>query len=271
MGKLIKKKPEATFEIRFDGPGIEPGKVTPRALYDVLAALQDIASGRDPWDMPQVPPEKTIGLLDVKRGSARYMCLSHAPKEAVKNLARAAVLLTATVAQIEARSEEVVSILSALQSLSHVAKSLNCEVQVRLMRRQSEPLFVVQQGDYERVSKQLLISGETTVWGQVLRAGGATEMKCFLRVKGRRKGLYCRVQNRELVRRLGEHLYEEIAAQGTAVWLHGSWRIYSFTINDFSQPTLGDPLETIQKLRTAGLDAWDDIEDPEACIRESST
>jgi len=269
MGKIAKKKPEATFEIRFDGPDIEPGKITPRALYDVLAALQDIASGRDPWDTPQVPPEKTIGLLDVKRGSARYLCLSHAPREAIRNLAKVAALLSATVAQIESRSDEMISILSPLESLSHVAKSLNCEVQVHLIRRQSEPLFVVQKDDYERVSKQLLISGETTVLGKVMRAGGATEMKCFLRVEGRRKGLHCKVRTRDLVRRLGEHLYEDIVAQGTAVWLHGSWRIYSFTINEFTQPKLGDPMEMIRRLRTAGLDAWDDVDNPEACIRES--
>jgi hypothetical protein len=33
-------------------------------------------------------------------------------------------------------------------------------------------------------------------------------------------------------------------------------------------PKLGDPDEMIAKLRAAGLDAWDQIEDPEAFIRE---
>jgi hypothetical protein len=34
------------------------------------------------------------------------------------------------------------------------------------------------------------------------------------------------------------------------------------------QPQLGDVDELIEELRAAGLDAWDQIEDPEAFIKE---
>jgi len=93
-------------------------------------------------------------------------------------------------------------------------------------------------------------------------------MRCLLRVPGRRRILYCDVRNKGLVRRLGQHLYEQVAATGTARWIHRSWRLYEFTINDFTQPRLGDPVEAIKELRRAGLSVWDQIEDPEQYFRE---
>ena len=93
-------------------------------------------------------------------------------------------------------------------------------------------------------------------------------MRCLLRVPGRRRGLYCNVASRQLVRRLGKHLYEQIAATGTATCIHRTWRIYRFTIKDFTQPRLGDPKEAMEQLRNAGLKAWDTIADPGAFIQE---
>jgi hypothetical protein len=63
-------------------------------------------------------------------------------------------------------------------------------------------------------------------------------------------------------------LYEEIVATGTATWIHRNWRIYEFTIRDFTQPQLGDVTTALKQLREAGLKAWDVIKDPEAFIQE---
>jgi len=96
-------------------------------------------------------------------------------------------------------------------------------------------------------------------------------MRCALRVPGRAHLLYCDVHSKDskdLVRRLGQHLYEQIAARGTATWIHRSWRIYEFTIQDFTQPQLGDPTKAIEQLRSAGLKAWDQIADPGAFIED---
>ena len=70
------KKPEPTFEVRFVAPGLVPEKIPLHAISEVLAAVQDLASGRDPFETRQVPQEKLIGLLNVRRGSAIYGCVS---------------------------------------------------------------------------------------------------------------------------------------------------------------------------------------------------
>lgn len=93
-------------------------------------------------------------------------------------------------------------------------------------------------------------------------------MRCLLRVPDRSRGLYCNVASKAVVQRLGQHLYETIVARGTAVWIHRTWRIYRFTITDFTQPQLGDVDQTLEQLHEAGLKAWDNIGSPEDFIQE---
>jgi len=139
---------------------------------------------------------------------------------------------------------------------------------VRLLDERRAELLSIDRDDYQRISDRLFMSGETTVVGTVQRVGGATGMRCLLRVPGRSRILYCDVESEDLVRRLGQHLYEQIAATGTATWIHHSWRIHEFTIRDFTQPRLGNLTEALEDFRNAGLSAWDQISDPAKYIRE---
>lgn len=265
--RMGKTKAAATFEVRLIAPGLLPEKIPLRAVSDALSAVQDLASGRDPLEQQQVPPEKGIGLIDVGPGSAVYTCLFRAPDEAIANLRRVGMLLSAP-DSAEANGDTLTTALRPIQSLSDVAKSQGCRVVVTAKGHRRRPLLSVEQDDFRRISSELFATGETTVVGTINRVGGATGMRCLLRVPGRRRILYCDVRSRELVRRLGQHLYEQIAALGTARWFHRSWKLYEFTINDFTQPHFGDPVEAIKELRHAGLSAWDQIDDPERYIQE---
>jgi hypothetical protein len=262
-----KKKASPTFEVRFVAADLVPEEIPLRAFSDALSAVQDLASGRDPFETAHVPQEKGIGLLDVRRGSVVYRCVSHAPDEARANLSRVGVLLSST-GEEGMEEDGLVNALRPIESLSEVARSIPCRIEVALLDRQQPPLFVVEEDAFKRISGRLLLSGDTTVIGEVKRVGGTTRTRCALRVPGRRHILYCDVQSNDLGRRLGQHLYEEIAATGTAVWIHRTWRIYRFTIKGFTQPQLGDPSEAMEQLRNAGLKAWDQIADPDALIRE---
>lgn len=238
-------------------------------MNDALSAIQDIAGGRNPFEEPKVPFERGIGLIDVKRGSAVYSCLSRSPDVALNNLDRIGSILSESNLRIAKEDEaDLANSLPSIRSLSQIAKSVGCKVVVTAIGRKRLPLVVVDETDYARLSDRMLVKGETTIVGKVVRAGGATEMRCLLRVPGRRRILYCNVKGKELVRRLGQRLYETIAATGTAVWMHRSWWIHEFTISDFSVPQLGETTNVIEELREAGLSAWDSVDDPSQYIQE---
>jgi len=132
-----------------------------------------------------------------------------------------------------------------------------------------EPFFQIESGIYERITARAFVHGETTIIGEVMRAGGATDVRCLLRVPGRSKLLYCDVVDEKLARRLGQHLYEPIVATGKARWLNRTWRLVEFEISDFTQPELGNVDEAISEIRGAGLAYWDEVPDPEWLVRGS--
>lgn len=255
-----------TIFVRFEGPNISPDTVPLHQVSDALSAIQDLASGRDAFVESRVPPEKSIGLVEVKAGSAVYSCIARAPDEARRNLSYVGRLLV-DVERLDAEESSLIASINPIKALSAVAKALHCKVEVS-WADDCSPLFVVDESQFARISKKLFLTGETTVIGRVERVGGATGMRCLMRVPGRGRLLYCDVSSKELVQRLGKHLYETVAAVGTATWIHRTWWIYQFTIRDFSQPQIGDVNEMIQDLRNAGLDAWDRIDNPEEFIRE---
>jgi len=269
-----KHKPETTFIVRFVGEGLSPDRIPFRAVSEALSAIQDLASGRDPFETQQVPPDKTIGLVDVQSGSAKYLCVARAPDEAVHNLNRFGHLLT-SIGNKRSRpdNEQLVAAIKPIKALSEIAKQFDCKLEVSLATAPREPIFAIEKNDYRRIAGRLFMKGLTTISGTIQRVGGATGMRCLMRIANRRKLLFCDVkakpgiETKELVRKLGQHLYEEVSATGEAVWIHRTWYIYKFTIHDFGQPRLGDPFELIESLRDSGLNAWDDVDDPEELIR----
>ena len=74
-----KRTATATFVVRFVGPDVAPERIPLRAVTDALSAVQDLASGRDPFETQHVPPDKGIGLIRVRGGSARYFCVLARP------------------------------------------------------------------------------------------------------------------------------------------------------------------------------------------------
>ncbi len=269
---MANSKPTPTFEVRFVGLDLSPEKIPLRAVGDALSAVQDLASGRDPMVTLHVPQDKGIGLVKVRRGSAVYDCVSRAPQEAIENLERVGSLL----AMNDNESDEtpgdgdvLIAALRPIESLSAIAKALGCRVEVALAGVRQPPVFIIEFDAYSRLSSRLLLEGETTIVGKVERVGGATGIRCALRIAGRRRILYCNVEthDKELVRRLGQCLYEDIVATGTATWIHRTWHVYKFTIRGFSQPRLGNSRKAIEELRSAGLKAWDQIDDPEGYIK----
>lgn len=263
----------AYFEVRFIAEGIDPSKVSLRAVTDTLSAIQDLASGRDPDQRVPVPQEKRINLIRVRKGSAVYRILAHDPVEAFANLARVGALMAATFSQSLAspdiEGETIAALLRPIKSLSRVTRSLQCKLEVHRVGDSDEsPLFTVSPDDFTKISERMFLSGDATVIGRVERVGGATEMRCVLRAPNQPRLLYCNVETREVARRLGEHLYKEVVALGTATWLHQSWKLFDFKVRDFTvSPQLGDAQSAVKDLRNAGLDAWDEIEDPQEFLR----
>ena len=170
---LGKKNHSPKLEVRFVAPGLKPARVPLRTVADALSAVQDLASGRDPFESKQVPIEKAIGLVDVKAGSAVYVCESPAIDEARLHLTNAGQLIAVAEEGEAPDSDGLIALLRPIETLSQIAKQLDCSVEVSLVNGAKHSFFSVNRDDFKRISERLFLKGETTIVGEVKRVGGS--------------------------------------------------------------------------------------------------
>ena len=76
----------------------------------------------------------------------------------------------------------------------------------------------------------------------------------------------CRVTTEDLVRGLGQYLYQSVVLTGDATWLRHNWRLKGLVIKSFEPPKTGSILEALRQAHDAGGDAWEAVSDPDAFI-----
>jgi hypothetical protein len=269
------RKPPPLFEVRFEGTGIYPEKIPLRSLMTTLSAVQRLAAGSTPTEddetdeEPDTETEESLRLLYVKRGSAIFQISAPTasdPKAALKRLRIVGDFLE----NHENDVENIDYALSPIKDLSNAARSLACKITLREAGPQMRNLAIFEPTSYEIISKLLLVEGETSFVGKVQRVGGATDVRCGLRVSFQNRMLICRISDKNVARTIGKCLYEDVVVNGTAKWLKNTWKMVSFTIKGVNQPSQGSLLKALEELREAGGKSWDAISDPAAFLREVS-
>ena len=172
---MSKKKPPSAFEVVFEGPGIYPEKIPIGKLARALSAVQRLASGQEQEEEDAVESqEDRIRLLGVRRGSAAYQFSAPQPHIAISHLRDAGKVLD----DPESLGENEY-VLSPVEELSNVAKSLECMIVMRAPGKDGVVLARIGPRSFSAVSEKLFIHGETAIIGRVERVGGAdrTEMR----------------------------------------------------------------------------------------------
>ncbi len=258
---MVAKKPPAAFEMFFKGAGIYPERIPLHTLSRAFSAVQRLAAGAE-FDEDE-EPDKSLGLLEVRRGSALFRCFAADPTTALAHLRQAGQVL-----EHPEKVGQAAFVLKPIGHLSRIAQQLECSIVLRESNHGGRVLAEIEAQSFKTISETALVSGETSIAGKVKRVGGATAMKAALRVAFQDRLLYCQIASSETARQLGKHLYQEVVVTGTAQWIRDSWQVFSFTIKEMYQPESGSLLEALEALREAGGKAWDKIGDPEAFLRE---
>lgn len=251
------KKPEPTFLVRLFGHGLKPEAVPLPSLARVLSAVQRLASEED--EDAQTADYSPVHLLDVLRSmSATYPFFAEDADRVIGNLQ-----LTGKIIEHPDFLQKRPMVLSPVEDLSAIAKALNCTIEFRLPGRTGDILATILPATYATISEVAFIKGETTIMGVVERVGGATEQRCGLRLEDQpRKMLICTVEDTEVARKLGQHLYQRVILNGVATWYRHTWRISHFVIRSMAKPKNGSIADTMKRLRLAGGDVWDQFDNP---------
>lgn len=262
-------RPPPILEVRFEGPGIDPEKIPITMLARTFSAVHRLAAGPEAArrvGRNTLEQEEPLRLVKVKRGSAVFS-LGGQPSPVVLDRLRE----TGKVLQEPETGGDKDYILNPIEQLSAIAKKLACAIILRDPRNNTNGVLArIESGSYQKIARSILVSGDTSFVGKVERVGGATARRCALRVPFQANLLYCRVESDDVVRKLGQHLYEEVVVHGAALWLKTSWRVVSFKVTAMSQPKQGSLKEAIRALRDAGGKDWDDVDDPQTFLEEIS-
>ncbi len=271
------KRPNPVFEIVFDGPGIVPEAIPVGSLTRVFSAIRRLVRGPQTSDADvddedeeydeesnESDNQQTIRLLDVKRGSAVYQFVTDENVDAISQLR--------VVGQCLDEPEWVAEkehILNPVEKLSAIAKRMNCKIVLRDASKGGGVLATIVPESYQTVSTKVFVSGDTSFVGKVERVGGATSLRCALRVSSRKRLLYCSVDSNETARELGKLLYRDAVVHGEARWIRGSWKVVRFKIKSVSLITKKPLKEVFERMRDAGGSDWDKVDDPQKLLDEA--
>jgi hypothetical protein len=264
------KKPLPVIEAIFDGPGLVPESIPLGTLTQALSAIRRLAAGTHGED-DETDEEIDLGntngviqLLDVKRGSAVYRFVCPKDGSAVDHIKEAGRILD--------HPDEVGEndyVLNPIGRLSTTAKRLNCRIILKRAGSKNGVLAKIEPESYDRLSESIFITGDTSFTGKVQRVGGATSMRCALRVSFQEKLLFCSVESEEVSRQLGEYLYRDVAVQGHARWIKHTWKVVGFEVKSVTKLDRKPLSDAFQELRDAGGHGWDKIDDPKKHLEEA--
>lgn len=266
------KRQEETFRLHLIGKAIRPESVSLRQLTEALGAVQRLVGPGDAEpgeteDEQEATSDADVPLhlMDVQRGSAVYPVFA-ADGEAVLERLR-------LVARAEYDPEVVApyrGVVTALDDLSALARKLECRIEFRgPSSTNREVIATIRPNTFAGLRESLYLTGPTSLVATVERAGGKVNRHCGLRLPQQpRRQLTCKVASDDLVRQLGQALYQTVTVHGKATWYRYDWSVTGFTVEsvEFFEPAT--PNELLRELRQIAGPAWSRVDDPEAYLQE---
>ncbi len=114
------------------------------------------------------------------------------------------------------------------------------------------------------IRTRLRVSGETDLYGRLLRVGGVEPRAAIELDTGQR--LAIDLANFEMAQKVAPLLYRDIGLRGTAQWMADTWEITSFRASDLLPYRGGDVVEGFVALRRIAGPSWDAVEDVDAFL-----
>lgn len=250
-----KPKPQFVVELK----GLYPEDIPLRLVAKVLGALQRLLRAkRESEGLSQDEDEFSIRVVDITRGSAGYRCVSTDSAFALQHLGHVGKLL-----DNDQADSTIALAFPYLKTLSEVAKKGHCRIVIREPDRSREGVVArIEPETYKKLEAAHTVAGSATVFGDLLRIGGATRPKCVLRPNNQKELVYCGL-SQALARQLAPMLYRRVVLEGEARWLRTTWNIVAFRVARIVPYRKRDLSEARKALRKAGAARWDKIPDSE--------
>jgi hypothetical protein len=263
------KKPQPTFDVVVVGPDLAPERLPVRLLADILSAIQKLATGVAKQKSSSshgggLDEPHGIGLISVLRGSVRLPCVAFDPDVAISRIRAIGSVLSGSGEELP--DGDGYADLKAVETIANAARQIGGKIYVTRPGNRRNPIFSADATSHEVIEQRLIVSGQTSIYAEVLRVGGATGLRCSIRPVDGEGIVYCSVATRDLSRKLGDQLFQRVIVHGTARWLTRTWRLVGLQIQSVTIPNVRTLSESAAAIIKANDAAWSEVEDPQSLL-----
>lgn len=247
------------LEIHFTGKNISPESIRIGEIAVILDAIENVLLTVVAKEHEGITKEiLTIGLHNINAGSLGLQFTSRLPEVVTPAFEQVAISI---------RSRAIENI--PFESLNHFEKILSF-----VRKHQAQADFIIVNGksktlatltpDFE-IPKQVYITGQTTVYGEIVRVGGVEPKVEVKTISG--QTIYCPFEI-ELASQLGALLYQLVGLDGVARWNAQNFEIEEFRVTGVSEYRNGSLIDAFQSLREIAGKYYDDVDDVIGYISE---
>ncbi len=248
------------FRIRLKGPDASPDLVPVSQLAEVMKSvdgmLRSLIASRHPGVSED---EVVVGLVKVTRRSVGLAFSSNfeeAAGDAAVEISRA----------VKKRDLSVLPVATAqrLKDVISFAERRGWEAHLSARAAGKLTTATILPGTVFRVATPTALQGETTLYGEIERAGGTTPIVSLRLSDGDR--ISCDV-TRELACEFGQRLYRFVGVVGTARWSGPDFKLVSFTPYRITEYEDTPPSQAVAELADVLRPFWAGTDDVLAEIK----
>lgn len=207
------------IELKFEGNGIKPSKVKASEIADLIRSFEDSIMSIVRSNHPELSEDYVlISFEEIKESSLSLKCRAH---KAAAYVLPAYMAITTSFEHNNFNSLPKSSV-EALRTITRFSKRHDCD---GAFIQNDNRLATFNPKTEVSYRASDLIKGETTIYGEVKRAGGEIP-KVTLRINDE-YSIHFEVR-KEIAIQLATQLYKEVGLVGIATWDRTTYRVLDF-------------------------------------------
>lgn len=235
------------LELKFEGGGVNPSTVKPHEIADLIRSFEDALLFTIKENNSEIDTDQLLfSFEDIKNES---LGLRFIPKKIVGIVISSYISISTCLNSglFHTLNNDT---LKALKIFTKFTKKHNC---VGYLKRNGETLSTLTPTTEIPINKNILIKGETTIFGTLIDVGG-NNPNVHLRINDEYELIFDITL--EKAKQLANKLYEKVSLNGTAKWDAENLKIVDFKLNEISDYTPSSTYEAIKKLRKLTNGYW---------------
>ncbi|NET33494.1 MAG: hypothetical protein F6K19_15970 [Cyanothece sp. SIO1E1] len=250
---------DVIVEILLTGEGMSPGKIRSKEIAEVIESVEDMIASMVVRDNPGLKKETiVIGLKGIRQGSIGL--------EFSQNLAELTLPATHRITRSIAENDFGIlpsSTINSLRKLSAFTRRHQCNAEFFTQNGRLEALAVLT--PETQIPDIYPLSGETSMYGEITRVGGAEPKIQFKNLDG--QIIYCNT-SKTIAKKAGTRLYTKVELHGIAEWNSETFEIESFRVIDIFDYEETSQSEAFEELANLIGDSFDNIDDVDRFVSE---